>query len=268
MAAGRADRFLFCPLRPSNDSKRAPMRSDHSSAPWCRGTIYGNVVGVPSPYLLVSPVQVRRSVPAGYHPCFEGHATRDNLQKPLARLDVRTGLYHLWSEETGTQRAGCVGWRRCRGDEQGPGEQLARPPLGEVVDAAGVPNEERCNPYLWPRYFRRRADGPIPPQWPESVIPPWYVWWRLYEIQTGRCASCLNPAACIDHDHRSGAVRGLLCLSCNRLEGRYFRRERLCIHEPPYCFDDYWRNPPAAPLGWVKIRSKYEHARWPLISPT
>lgn len=46
----------------------------------------------------------------------------------------------------------------------------------------------------------------------------------LYESQLGKCAICRNKLDCgkcsnkrlhIDHDHKTGAVRGLLCFRCN-----------------------------------------------------
>lgn len=88
-------------------------------------------------------------------------------------------------------------------------------------------------------------------------MPYWYVWWRLFEVQKGRCACCLDSPSVVDHDHRSGAIRGLLCISCNRLESAYYRRERLCVHEAPHCFEHYWRSPPALPLNWEKARGVF-----------
>lgn len=42
---------------------------------------------------------------------------------------------------------------------------------------------------------------------------------RLFELQGGRCAICLNPPAnkqlAVDHDHNTDEVRGLLCSRCN-----------------------------------------------------
>lgn len=42
----------------------------------------------------------------------------------------------------------------------------------------------------------------------------------LLEDQGGVCAICLiRPVKCIDHDHVTGKVRGLLCLACNHAIG-------------------------------------------------
>lgn len=42
---------------------------------------------------------------------------------------------------------------------------------------------------------------------------------RLYDLQDGRCAICRNrpkkTRLAVDHDHRSGVIRGLLCSRCN-----------------------------------------------------
>lgn len=51
---------------------------------------------------------------------------------------------------------------------------------------------------------------------------------RLMSKQKGKCAICkcefsetdraLIP--CVDHDHQTGAVRGLLCFNCNTVLGK------------------------------------------------
>lgn len=49
----------------------------------------------------------------------------------------------------------------------------------------------------------------------------------LLEVQNNRCAICGIPGSenyskklCVDHDHKTGKVRGLLCQRCNWLLGR------------------------------------------------
>lgn len=57
--------------------------------------------------------------------------------------------------------------------------------------------------------------------------------YRLYKLQRGRCAICgargdvqelgfkkYGPF-CIDHDHKTGKVRGLLCSNCNKGLGMF-----------------------------------------------
>jgi hypothetical protein len=41
----------------------------------------------------------------------------------------------------------------------------------------------------------------------------------LVEEQGGRCVICPAPPEVVDHDHRTGKVRGLLCQACNKVLG-------------------------------------------------
>ena len=47
-------------------------------------------------------------------------------------------------------------------------------------------------------------------------------WKRLYRKQKGRCAICLKKAGRgrrglhVDHNHKTGKLRGLMCPPCNR----------------------------------------------------
>jgi hypothetical protein len=61
-----------------------------------------------------------------------------------------------------------------------------------------------------------------------QAVREYDAWWRyglpkdefrrLTEAQAGLCAICGGPdpkGLCVDHDHQTGAVRGLLCHRCN-----------------------------------------------------
>lgn len=69
----------------------------------------------------------------------------------------------------------------------------------------------------------------------------------LYDAQGGRCAICRRATGktkklSVDHDHKTGEVRGLLCNPCNRYGIGIMARDN------PEVFDRaaaYLRNPPA-----------------------
>jgi hypothetical protein len=49
-------------------------------------------------------------------------------------------------------------------------------------------------------------------------------WQIIANAQRNRCAICIKPfsrarLACVDHDHETGLVRGLLCTACNYAVG-------------------------------------------------
>jgi len=55
----------------------------------------------------------------------------------------------------------------------------------------------------------------------------------LYRLQGGLCAFCFDPiemhigsgkSGCIDHDHQTGEVRGILCNECNITIGKIEKR--------------------------------------------
>jgi hypothetical protein len=64
------------------------------------------------------------------------------------------------------------------------------------------------------------------------------------------CAICLHgEGEVVDHCHRTGLVRGYLCWSCNRREGR-------ASYDP---FRAYRRRPPAVIVGWTY---QYDETNW------
>ncbi|MFB7763280.1 endonuclease domain-containing protein [Streptomyces xiamenensis] len=181
----------------------------------------------------------------------------------MARRDLTSpALYHLWSPWTGLCTIGCPHAFPCvRLPDRGL--EPARP-------AALIPPDERCGSTgMWPTYLRRPWVGPLPYQWPREKIPRWYVWWRLFDLQEGRCACCSSPAQSIDHDHNTGLVRGLLCISCNRREADCATRNQRCAHgRQPHCFRPYQRNPPAAEFGWIRLGvERYRHRTWNRVAP-
>jgi hypothetical protein len=52
---------------------------------------------------------------------------------------------------------------------------------------------------------------------------------RLLAVQDGHCALCPNKPKTrrlhVDHDHRTGRIRGLLCHRCNRVMWPWVTRE-------------------------------------------
>lgn len=103
----------------------------------------------------------------------------------------------------------------------------------------------------WREFFRKAASGDAG----YTASPDAYL--ILYRAQLGRCFICqvrkgINPEdprgrgtmrLGWDHNHTTGAVRGLLCTrgewSCNRIVGRYrdnpeaFRRAARYLEQPP-----------------------------------
>lgn len=56
-----------------------------------------------------------------------------------------------------------------------------------------------------------------------GITPEQYA--ELFRKQNGMCAICHQPprgkmkSLSVDHDHNTGKVRGLLCITCNRAVG-------------------------------------------------
>ena len=69
----------------------------------------------------------------------------------------------------------------------------------------------------------------------------------LYRAQGGKCAICRRATGAVrrlavDHDHKTGEVRGLLCKPCNRYGLGMFARDDATVFDRAAA---YLRNPPA-----------------------
>lgn len=104
-----------------------------------------------------------------------------------------------------------------------------------------------------------------PPAPPESQLRRLYGmgaidWLNLAEHQGWACPPCgrsftMKRRPCVDHDHRTGLVRGLLCPGCNLALGYlhedvgWLTRAATYLSHPPAeaCFDTRPRDPNAPP---------------------
>jgi hypothetical protein len=91
---------------------------------------------------------------------------------------------------------------------------------------------------------------------------------RILKVQGGRCAICRSVPRTIrlavDHDHKTGAVRGLLCKRCNNdlLGGGHDSVELL------WTAIKYLLNPPASPTDVEPTLEQYlARLEWYLTSP-
>jgi|SRR6266576_983073 len=86
-------------------------------------------------------------------------------------------------------------------------------------------NHSRCREciYLANKRWRRKATPEERRTWylkaEYGITPEQYQ--VLYEVQRGRCRICkCRKELVVDHDHKTGRVRGLLCNGCNVGIGR------------------------------------------------
>jgi hypothetical protein len=90
----------------------------------------------------------------------------------------------------------------------------------------------------------------------------------LISEQDNKCALCnidlSNAIACVDHDHKTGIIRSVLCLNCNGIEGKIFnlaRRAKRASTEMAFVekIIEYWRRwSETASSRWLHPNHKTE----------
>ncbi|WP_435593523.1 endonuclease domain-containing protein [Nocardia sp. bgisy118] len=145
--------------------------------------------------------------------------------------------------------------------------KLVNPYVLQTAPSCGDHEGGIAEPWVWVHHATSSGgvdeiDATVAERWPPGSTPPRAVVWDvLMRRQHGICALCSirtfywretfasTPARRpepdhVDHDHATGLVRGLLCVSCNT------------VREPSGATagDDvvlaYEANPPALPFGW------------------
>lgn len=80
----------------------------------------------------------------------------------------------------------------------------------------------------------------------------------LLEKQDGKCAMCGREpkVPCLDHDHKTGFIRGVLCSACNSMEGKIKNAARRAYgsgNEVQFLQDliEYWNKHIDEPSGVI-----------------
>lgn len=150
-----------------------------------------------------------------------------------------------------------------------PRKTASRKPR-QCVDC--TPDSKRKAPHPGPRCAthhrgkrRERSSG----AWGIRILATYGItpeeYWEIYEFQGGRCYICQRANGkvkrlSVDHDHKTGIVRGLLCTMCNKYTLGWARD---CIEFFKRAIA-YLTNPPAvqvigeriAPIEADKLRSQ------------
>ncbi|AZS08262.1 endonuclease VII [Mycobacterium phage IronMan] len=101
---------------------------------------------------------------------------------------------------------------------------------------------------------RERSAG----TWEARIIATYDItadeYWRIYEFQGGRCYICQrangkHKRLSVDHDHKTGIIRGLLCTMCNKYTLGWARD---CIEFFKRAIE-YLTNPPAVQVIGIRI---------------
>ena len=165
------------------------------------------------------------------------------LNPPLRRKRARpVGCTALLLDEAGEETTEACGrpkskrstkfctWHRLLRDTPAMADEATRARMArEQPEDGWLPGDVFCTSCLWyvpPFYMARgrRCLGCESMAKHGSHVERTYEletdgYTRLYRLQRGRCAVCRrrqrDRRLAVDHDHETGAVRGLLCVACN-----------------------------------------------------
>ena len=118
-------------------------------------------------------------------------------------------------------------------------------------EAEGIPLT-RSAPHPGPRcatHHRERKKTLSTQRWEQHIQKTYGItsseYWAIYEAQGGVCAICQRANGkvrrlAVDHDHKTGMIRGALCRTCNRQilghsrdEIEFFERAAQYLRYPP-----------------------------------
>lgn len=176
---------------------------------------------------------------------------REALATEAIRAD--DGFFHLWNagrircrHHTITSSVGLTLMRlrpnlEATENESGYFEWFPSPLDGETAPAIEVPIDDQCpsGRTVWPGTIVGRG----------KLIA---VRRRLVDEFGPHCMCCrVELASVVDHDHRSGLIRGYLCRDCNGAVDR-------CWHQNDCAYAEYLASAPALGLGLIHP----DAARW------
>ena|SRR5258708_7981353 len=96
-----------------------------------------------------------------------------------------------------------------RWDRENPGKKKA------ADKAWAIANREQLRAYQRD-YHRKHPEKAWAKHLKKAYGLTIETWNVMFELQHGHCLFCEATKLCVDHDHETGRIRGLLCDSCNK----------------------------------------------------
>lgn len=132
--------------------------------------------------------------------------------------------------------------------------------VDEGVEWGGRPATRKA-PHPGPRcgiHHRARRKSRSTITWSQRIWETYGIneeeYWEIYEHQDGYCFICRRANGrrkrlSVDHCHKTGTVRGLLCSACNRYVLGHLRDEPEALERGA----EYLRRPPAVQVLGIRI---------------